>query len=122
MTNSALTVDRVVTVVDCGIVINPLGARAQVEGGILHGLSVTLHEQITIAGGGAVQGNFDEYPILRLGEEPEIEIHFVENTEHPQGLGEMVLPSIIPAVCNAVYAATGKRIRRLPIRAEDLRT
>ncbi len=117
-----VSVDRVVAVVDCGIVINPIGARAQVEGGILHGLSATLHEQITIAGGGTVQGNFDDYPILRLGEAPKIEVHFVTNTEHPQGLGEMVLPSIMPAVCNAVFAATGTRIRRLPIRAEDLRS
>jgi isoquinoline 1-oxidoreductase beta subunit len=121
VTDGELSVDRVVTVVDCGIVINPIGARAQVEGGILHGLSATLHEQITIADGGAVESNFDDYPILRLGEEPEIEVHFIQNTEHPQGLGEMVLPSIMPAVCNAVFAATGKRIRRLPIRAEDLR-
>jgi isoquinoline 1-oxidoreductase beta subunit len=122
VSDGALAVDRVVTVVYCGIVINPIGARAQVEGGNLHGLSATLHEQITIANGGTVQSNFDDYPILRLGAAPEIEIHFVQNTEHPQGLGEMVLPSIMPAVCNAAYAATGKRIRRLPIRAEDLRT
>jgi len=120
-TSGDLTVDRVVAVVDCGIVINPGGAAAQIEGGILHGLSATLHGEITIERGRAVQGNFDEYPLLRIGETPVIEIHFVESTEHPQGLGEMALPSIAPAVANAIFAATGKRVRRLPIRAEDLR-
>ena len=113
--------DRVVCVVDCGIVINPPGARAQVEGGIIHGLSATLHGEITIADGGAVEGNFDTYRLLRIDEAPEIEIHFVPSLEPPTGLGEMVFPSIMPAVANAVFAATGKRVRRLPIRPEDVR-
>jgi len=117
----ALRVDRVVAVVDCGTVVNPLGARAQIEGGILHGLSATLHGEVTIAGGGAVPGNFDAYPLLRITEAPPIEIHLVESTAHPQGLGEMTLPAIAPALGNAIFAATGKRIRRLPIRPEDLR-
>jgi isoquinoline 1-oxidoreductase beta subunit len=114
-------VDRVVCAVDCGIVINPPGARAQVEGGVLHGLSATLYGEITIADGGVVEGNFDGYPLLRIDEAPEIEIHFVPSTEPPTGLGEMVFPTIMPAVANAVSAATGKRVRRLPIRPEEVR-
>jgi isoquinoline 1-oxidoreductase beta subunit len=118
--DGAIKVDRVVAVVDCGIVINPTGARAQVEGGILHGLSMTLHGEITIQNGLAVQGNYDSYPLLKIGEAPKIEVHFVENTETPSGLGEMTLPAIPAAVGNAIFAATGKRVRRLPIRPEDL--
>jgi isoquinoline 1-oxidoreductase beta subunit len=114
-------VDRVVCALDCGIVVNPIGARAQVEGGILHGISAVLHGEITIADGGAVEGNFDDYPLLRLDEAPEIEIHFVESSEHPQGLGEMAFPGIMPAVCNAVFDATGVRVRRLPIDVAELR-
>ncbi|MFQ5512442.1 MAG: xanthine dehydrogenase family protein molybdopterin-binding subunit [Candidatus Krumholzibacteriia bacterium] len=118
--NGEVRVDRIVAAVDCGIVINPTGARAQLEGGIIHGLSATLHGEITIAEGGAVPGNFDQYPLLRIGETPDIEVHFVASTEHPQGLGEMALPSVAPAVGNAIFAATGKRVRRLPIRPRDL--
>lgn len=114
-------VHRVVCAVDCGIVINPSGARAQVEGGILHGLSAALHGEITIANGAAVQENFGAYPLLRIDETPRVDIHFVPSTEPPTGLGEMAFPSIIPAVANAVSAATGVRVRRLPIRAADLR-
>ncbi len=113
-------VHRVVCAVDCGIVINPPGARAQVEGGIIHGLSATLHGEITIANGGAVEGNFDTYRLLRIDESPEIEIYFVRSVEPPTGLGEMTFPSIMPAVVNAVFAATGRRVRRLPIRPEDV--
>jgi isoquinoline 1-oxidoreductase beta subunit len=118
--SGGVKVDRVVAVIDCGIVINPTGARAQIEGGILHGLSMTLHGEITIENGMAVQGNFDRYPLLKIGEAPLIEIHFVENTETPSGLGEMALPALPAAVGNAIFAATGKRVRRLPIRPEDL--
>jgi isoquinoline 1-oxidoreductase beta subunit len=118
--SGGVKVDRVVAVIDCGIVINPSGARAQIEGGILHGLSMTLHGEITIKNGMAVQKNFDDYPLLRIGEAPKIEVHFVENTETPSGLGEMSLPSLPAAVGNAIFAATGKRVRRLPIRPEDI--
>jgi CO/xanthine dehydrogenase Mo-binding subunit len=120
--SGGVKVDRVVAAIDCGIVINPTGARAQIEGGILHGLSMTFHGEITIENGGAVQGNFDEYPLLKIGETPKIEVHFVENTETPSGLGEMTLPAIPAAVGNAIFDATGKRVRRLPIRAEDLKS
>ncbi|MDH3217493.1 MAG: xanthine dehydrogenase family protein molybdopterin-binding subunit, partial [Candidatus Krumholzibacteria bacterium] len=97
-----LVVDRVVAVVDCGIVINPSGAKAQIEGGILHGLSAALYGKITIENGRAVQGNFDDYPLLSISETPKIEVYLVPSTEHPQGLGEMALPSLAPAVCNAI--------------------
>ena len=119
--SGAIKVDRVVAAIDCGIVINPTGAHAQIEGGILHGLSMTLHGEITIENGAAVQGNFDQYPLLRIGEAPTMEIHFVENTETPSGLGEMALPALPAAVGNAVFDATGTRVRRLPIRPEDLK-
>lgn len=114
-------VHRMVCAIDCGIVVNPPGARAQIEGGILHGLSATLHGQVEIANGAAVPGNFDGYPLLRISEAPEIQIHFVESTEHPSGLGEMALPTVAPAVTNAIFALTGNRIRRLPIRPEDVK-
>jgi len=117
----ALSVDRVVVAVDCGVVVNPPGARAQIEGGVLHGLSAALHGDVAISGGAAVPGNFDAYPLLRIGETPRIEVHFIESTAHPSGLGEMALPAIAPAVGNAIFAATGKRVRRLPIRADDIR-
>ncbi|MCK5619602.1 MAG: xanthine dehydrogenase family protein molybdopterin-binding subunit, partial [Candidatus Krumholzibacteria bacterium] len=119
--SGAIKVDRVVAAIDCGIVINPTGAHAQIEGGILHGLSMTLHGEITIENGAAEQGNFDQYPLLRIGEAPTMEIHFVENTETPSGLGEMALPALPAAVGNAVFDATGTRVRRLPIRPEDLK-
>ena len=119
--SGAIKVDRVVAAIDCGIVINPTGAHAQIEGGILHGLSMPLHGEITIENGAAVQGNFDQYPLLRIGEAPTMEIHFVENTETPSGLGEMALPALPAAVANAVFAATGTRVRRLPIRPADLK-
>jgi isoquinoline 1-oxidoreductase beta subunit len=118
--DGSVRVDRVVCAVDCGIVINPNGARAQIEGGVLHGLSATLHGEITIANGGVVQGNFDTYPLLRLEEAPKIDIHFVDSTEPPTGLGEMAFPGIMPAVANAVFDATAVRVRRLPIRPETL--
>jgi isoquinoline 1-oxidoreductase beta subunit len=119
-TGGEFTVDRVVAVVDCGIVVNPTGAHAQIEGGILHSLSATLYGEITIENGGVVQGNFDTYPLLRIGEAPEIEVFFIENEFKPQGLGEMVFPALPPAVANALFAATGKRVRKLPIRPADL--
>jgi isoquinoline 1-oxidoreductase beta subunit len=118
--SGGIKIGRVVSVIDCGIVINPTGARAQIEGGVVHGLSMTLYGEITIKDGLAVQGNFDAYPLLKIGEAPKIEVHFVKNTETPSGLGEMALPAIPAAVGNAVFAATGKRVRRLPIRAEDV--
>ena len=107
-----LSVDAVV---DCGIVVNPSGARAQVEGGILEGLSAALYGEITINEGATEQSNFDDYRWMRMSEAPEIRVEFITNGLPPRGLGEPPLPPAAPALVNAIFAATGKRIRKLPI-------
>ncbi len=112
-----LRIHKVVCAVDCGPVLNPNGARAQVEGAIIQGISAALQEQITVAGGRVEQGNFDTYPVLRINDAPvAIEAHFVERPDvHPTGLGEPALAPIAPALANAIYKATGRRHRVLPI-------
>ncbi|MGI9552456.1 MAG: molybdopterin cofactor-binding domain-containing protein [Aurantibacter sp.] len=106
---------RVDAAVDCGIVINRAGAEAQVEGGILEGLSAALYGEITIKDGATVQSNFHDYRWMRMGDAPEMHIEFVETELPPRGLGEPPLPPAAPALANAIFAATGKRIRKLPI-------
>ncbi len=113
--NEKIKILRVDAVVDCGIVVNPSGAKAQVEGGILEGLCAALYGEITIKRGAAEQSNFHDYKWMRMGEVPEIHIEFIKNELPPRGLGEPPLPPAIPALANAIYAATGKRIRKLPI-------
>jgi isoquinoline 1-oxidoreductase beta subunit len=110
------SVDRVVAAVDCGTVVNRSGAEAQVEGGILEGLCAALYGEITVERGRVKQTNFDTYRWLRLGEAPRIEAHFVENGEPPTGLGEPPVPPVAPAVGNALFALTGRRMRTLPLR------
>ena len=121
-TDGELTVHRVDVAFDSGYAINPDGVRAQLEGGILFGLSNTLHEEITIKDGRVVQGNFDEYPLLRINEAPEIHVHFGGNTggEKLEPCGEAPVPPITPAVCNAIFRATGKRVRSFPLKKHDL--
>jgi isoquinoline 1-oxidoreductase beta subunit len=114
-------VHRVVCAVDCGLAINPDGVAAQMEGGIVFGLTATLKKEIVIRKGRVQQGNFDDYPLLRCDEAPEIEVHIVPGEDSPTGIGEMSNPVTAPAVANAIFAATGRRIRRLPIREVDLR-
>jgi isoquinoline 1-oxidoreductase beta subunit len=109
------SVDKVVCAVDCGIAINPDVIRAQMEGGIAYGLSAALREQITLSEGEVQQTNFDSYRSLRIDEMPEIEVHIVPSTEAPTGVGEPGVPPLAPALANALFAATGKRIYRLPI-------
>ncbi|HSQ76388.1 MAG TPA: xanthine dehydrogenase family protein molybdopterin-binding subunit [Bacteroidota bacterium] len=114
--NRTVRVHRVVCAIDCGIVINPDGLAVQMEGGVVYGLSAALKGEITLKQGRVEQGNFDDYPILTLEETPVVETYSVQSNEAPTGTGEPGLPAIAPAVANAVFAATGKRIRRLPIR------
>jgi isoquinoline 1-oxidoreductase subunit beta len=116
-----IRVHRVVAAVDCGRVINPMTAEAQVSGAIVYGITAALNTAITIDKGRVMQANFDTVPPLRMNETPaKIEVHFVPSTETPTGLGEPGVPPIAPAIANAIFAATGKRVRRLPIKPEDL--
>jgi isoquinoline 1-oxidoreductase subunit beta len=118
--NGAVRVQRLVYAVDCGRPINPDGIRAQVESAAIYGLSAALHDAITIKSGRVEQANFNDYDMPRISETPKMEVHVVQSTEEPTGIGEPGLPVVTPAVCNALYALTRKRVRRLPIRGEDL--
>ena len=113
-------VHRVVTAVDCGQVVNLSGVEGQVESGVTWGLSYAMKGELTIAAGRVAQTSFADYPVLRLDEMPKLETHTVSGNPVPQGMGEMPVPCVAPAVANAIAAATGKRVRRLPIRPADL--
>jgi len=108
-------VHRVVAVVDCGQVVNPSILEQQIQGGIVYGLGNALRAKITVEKGRIVQGNFDDYTPLRMDETPVVEVYAVPSAEVPTGIGEPSVPPIAPALCNAIYAATKKRIRALPI-------
>src|SRR5712692_3927682 len=115
-----LQVKRLICAVDCGRAVNPNGVRAQVESAAIYALTATLKDAITVDHGRIVQANFNDYEMMRMNEAPPIEVHLVPSTEAPTGIGEPTVPVIAPAICNAIFNATGKRLRRLPIRAEDL--
>jgi isoquinoline 1-oxidoreductase beta subunit len=102
--------------IDCGFPVNPTMIRQQVEGGIIFGLSAALHGEITIDNGRVVQGNYDTFQVLRLHETPEIVVAIMPSTAHPTGVGEPPVPPVAPAVANAIFAATGQRLRSLPLR------
>jgi len=108
-------VHRVVCAADCGILVNPDTVEAQLQSAIVYGLTAALYGEITIDRGRVAQSNFSDYRMLELAEMPEIEVHLVQSEAAPGGVGEAGLPPIAPAVCNAIFAGTGKRIRRLPI-------
>src|SRR6266404_4150444 len=121
--NGALRMERMVCAIDCGTSINPLSVKAQMEGAINFGLAQALKSEITVSSGRVEQSNFHDYEVLRMSDAPrEIEVHIVASTEPPGGCGEPGVPAAAPALANAIFAATGKRIRRLPIRAADLRS
>jgi CO/xanthine dehydrogenase Mo-binding subunit len=113
-------VHKVVCAINCGRVINPDMVVHQMEGGIVFGLTSLLKGEITIEQGRVMQSNFSDYPLLQLHEMPEVEVHILPDSRAPQGVGEMGVPPLVPAVVNALFAATGKRIRHTPIKAEDL--
>jgi CO/xanthine dehydrogenase Mo-binding subunit len=118
--HGTLKIHRLVYAVDCGRAVNPEGIRAQVEGAAIYGLSAALHDAITIEGGRVVQSNFNNYQMPRIADTPKIEVYIVPSKEEPTGIGEPGLPVVAASVCNAIYALTKKRIRKLPIRNEDL--
>jgi isoquinoline 1-oxidoreductase beta subunit len=120
VTKGKLKVHRVVCAVDCGQVINPAIVEQQIQSGIVYGLSAALKGAITIDRGRVQQSNFHEYDVLRIDEMPVVEVHIAPSQNQPGGIGEASTPSVVPAVTNAIFAATGKRIRKLPIRSEDL--
>jgi isoquinoline 1-oxidoreductase beta subunit len=117
-----LKVHRVVCAVDCGTAINPEGVRAQMESGIIFGLTAVLYGEITFENGKVKQRNFHDYKILRMNETPLIEVHILESGEKMGGAGEPGTPPIAPAVVNAIFAATGKRVRKLPLQTSDLKS
>ena len=118
--DGTVRVHRVVCAVDCGRVVNPDTVKAQMEGGINFGLTAALKTEITLENGRVQQSNFNDYPMLRMYEAPAIEVFIVPSEEKPTGVGEPSVPPVAPALTNAIFAAIGKRIRRLPIRPSDL--
>jgi isoquinoline 1-oxidoreductase beta subunit len=115
-----LTVECICAAVDPGEVINPEIARAQIEGGIIFGLTAALYGKISIQDGRVQQQNFPDYQMLKLASTPEIKVSFIESGIGIGGIGEVGLPPVAPAVCNAIFAATGRRVRELPLINQDL--
>jgi isoquinoline 1-oxidoreductase subunit beta len=120
--DGGVRVQRVVCAVDCGMVVNPDTVKAQIEGGIIFGITAALYGQITLKNGRVEQSNFDNYQMLRINEAPVVEVHIIKSTEAPGGIGEPGTAAVSPAVANAIFAATGKRIRKLPVDPGELRS
>ena len=116
--NQNFRVDKVTVVVDVGPIINMSGAMSQVQGSVIDGLSTMAMQQITMKRGVIQQDNFDSYPVMRIAATPEVDVHFIQSDNKPTGLGEPALPPLAPAVTNAIFAATGVRIRSMPLSDE----
>jgi|SoiMethySBSTD1v2_1073268.scaffolds.fasta_scaffold02678_12 isoquinoline 1-oxidoreductase subunit beta len=119
--DGAVKVRRVVCALDCGTVVNPDTVQAQVQSAVIFGITAALHGEITLKNGRVEQANFDTYQMLRMNEAPAVEVHVIQNSEPPGGMGEAGTSAIVPAVTNAIFAATGKRLRRLPVDPKALR-
>jgi isoquinoline 1-oxidoreductase subunit beta len=119
MTKEQFHVDRVVSVINCGQVLNPNGVKAQIEGGCTMGLSAALREAITIRNGVVQEQNFNRYQLLRMPATPVFETYLVDSNREPGGIGELGITLAAPIVANAVFAATGKRLKRLPFRLDE---
>jgi isoquinoline 1-oxidoreductase beta subunit len=113
--DGSVRVRRVVCAVDCGIVVNPNIVQAQIEGAIIFGITAALYGAITLKDGRVEQANFDTYQMLRMNEAPAVEVHIVQSSELPGGMGEPGTSAIVPAVANAIFAATGRRLRKMPV-------
>ncbi|MBV8211061.1 MAG: xanthine dehydrogenase family protein molybdopterin-binding subunit [Burkholderiaceae bacterium] len=110
-------IHRVVCAVDCGQIVNPEAIKRQIEGGVIFGISAALYGNISLKDGRVEQGNFDDYRVIRMGEAPPIDVHILASSEKPGGVGEIGTPPTAPAVCNAIFSLTGKRVRKLPVAA-----
>jgi isoquinoline 1-oxidoreductase beta subunit len=119
--DGSVRVRRVVCAVDCGTVINPDTVEAQIQSAVIFGITAALHGQITLKNGRVEQSNFHDYEMLRINEAPAIEVHIVQSFEPPGGMGEAGTSAIVPAVANAIFAATGKRLRKMPVDAAALK-
>jgi len=115
-----IKVHKLVCVVDCGQKVNPRIVESQIESGIVFGLSAALWGDVTIVAGQVQQTNFNNYRVLRNNELPELDVHLVDSDETPGGIGEAAVPLVAPALCNAIFAATGTRLRALPIAGQKL--
>jgi isoquinoline 1-oxidoreductase subunit beta len=114
-TQDGVRIRRVFAVIDCGTVVSASGAEAQAQGGVLDGLSAALFGEVTFTDGVADQKNFNAYRMLRMREVPPVDVHFIPSQEAPSGLGEIAVPPAAPALANAIFALTGRRLRRLPL-------
>ena len=119
--DGAVRVRRVVCALDCGTVVNPDTVQAQVQSAIMFGVTAALYGAITLKNGRVEQSNFHDYQILRMNQAPEVDVHIVRSAEPPGGMGEAGTSCVVPAVANAVFAATGKRLRKLPIDGNTLK-
>jgi isoquinoline 1-oxidoreductase beta subunit len=115
-----ITVHKMVCAIDCGTAVYPDAIRAQAEGGVVMGMSTAFHERVRFENGGVKTVNYDDYPVLSMSQVPEIEVHIAKSNLKAGGVGEPVLPSVAPAVSNAVFSATGVRLRELPFQRELL--
>jgi isoquinoline 1-oxidoreductase beta subunit len=114
---NGVRIERCVVVADIGIVVNPSGAEAQMSGATVDGISTAMGLEITVKDGRVEQRNFNDYPLLRINEAPKVEVHFIPSTRAPCGAGEMGIPGAAPALANAIFAATGTRLREMPFRS-----